>query len=626
MRRLAAAALAALLLLPVSAVAQDEGQPRTAPRTDSPILTKGPCFDVAAASMPDGTGHDHLDLAAHRYSCGFTQEAFLPLDQELAARPDIVLGESDVQGDIAVVAVAYPEAGMLTFDVKDPARPEFLSWYRSGDCDFVLDVDCGAYVSLTDDGKMAFLSIQALSPLGGPGFNGTVPATTPGVQVISLDDPSAPLMVDNLPVTGVAGVHTSNYHVIPGDAGGEYLFSTANSVGIQISRVVRSGGTGKLVPVNMVPIDEVHDMFLQDDPIDGRTYMYVAAGFTSGFYVFDVTNPLQPELKAEWDLNPGDGNFYSHTMFVATRNGRRYVTMPTEGFAGQGHGEVPGLMWIVDATDFSKLGPADATDGAGATDPDLAANSQAALVATWHNAANAPAGDLTFSPHNQEIVDNTIYLSQYHGGVVALDATAAFAGRNERPHEIGVVVPHSGKRPLYTRPEGTPGQPFFSAFFTGHPVIWDMNYYKGHILAFDERGGMYSFKPAPEPSPPGPGGCVDATPPTARLSRARLTRRRVVVAGTATDKACEGERGRIARVAIAVSRRVGRKCAWVLPNGRRTKPRSCSTPVFQNAKGTSRFRLRIKARLPRGRYTVTVQAADAAGNFSRGPRRAVRLR
>ena len=638
MPRLPLAIVLAALLAPATAFAQEDEQPRTAPRTDSPIVTKGPCFDVAANSMPDGDGHDHLDLTAHDFSCGFRQESFLPLENELTGRPDVYIGESDVKADIAVVAVAYPEAGMLTFDVKDPAHPKYLSWYRGGECDFVSDVDCGAYVSLSDDGKMAFLSIQALSPLGNPNAPGSVPATTPGVQVISLDDPTAPMLVDNLPVAGVAGVHTANYHEIPGDPAadrlpGQYLFMTQNSVGIQVARVTRSGGIGKLTPINIIQIDEVHDMFLQEDPIDGRTYMYVAAGFTSGFYVYDVTNPMQPVLKAEWDADPGGLSFYSHTMYVTVKDGRRYVTMPTEGFTGSGHGEVPGYMWIVDATDFSKLGPADATDGTGAENAELAANSQKALVATWHNAANAAAGNLKFSPHNQQIVGDTIFLSQYHGGIVALNAKAAFEGRNERPYEEGVIIPHTGKRPIYSKPEDLPGSVFMSGFFAGHPDIWDMNYYKGYVLGFDMHGGVYSFKPDPSagtnlggPGTAPPAACPDVTAPVAKLKKVRLTRKGAQITGTASDKGCRGRAGTLSRVSVAVFRKRGKKCSSLLANGKFRTARSCKAPGFVLAKGTRRFALNVKGRLPRGSYTVVVQAADGAGNLSRGPRRSARVR
>lgn len=650
MPRTRAILLALLLSLAAApaAPAQEEDrpeQPRTAPRTDSPVVTKGPCFDVAAAAMPDGPGHDHSAQSQHAFSCGFTQQAFLPLTDVLAARPDVLIGESDVAGDIAVVAVAYPEAGLLTFDVKDPARPRFLSWYRGGDCDtLVLDTDCGAYVTLSDDGRFAFLSIQAASPLGNGAFNGGPPLTVPGVQVISLDDPASPLLTDYLPVAGVNGVHTARYHRMPD--GSEILVMTQNSVGIGIARIDRVGPLAKLTQTNVIQVDEVHDTFIQNDALDGRTYMYVAAGNTSGFYVYDLSSPGAPVLKAEWDLAPEcHRDWYAHTIDVAIRGGRRYVTMPVETFyfgaqdeaeqarCGKvyGNGDRPGVMWIVDATDLSNLGPADATDGNVPPDAELAAASRAALVATWHNAANAAGGDLKFSPHNQQIVGETIFLSQYHGGVVALDASGAFAGRGERPAETGVVTPNSGNRPIHEPAIEPVNGRFISRFFAGHPDIWDMNVHKGHVLAFDEHGGVYSFAITPGTATAGGGetitqtGCQDRQAPTVTLSTVRLTRRGAVIRGRARDRTCGDVAGTVARTSVSIARRVGRRCAYLRARGTFTAPRRCATRTgFQPATGAGRFALTIRGRLPRGRYLVRVQAADRAGNLSRAPaRRAV---
>jgi hypothetical protein len=627
-----------VLLAAPAAFAQEEKpkQPRDAPRTDSPMVTKGPCFDTAAASMPDGPGHDHANLAQHQFSCGFRQVAHLPLTAELAARPDVMLGESDVKNDIAAVAVAYPEAGALFFDVKDPAHPRFLSWYRGGDCDtVVLDTDCGAYISLSDDGKVAFLSIQALSPLGNGGFHGTLPTTVPGVQVIDLDNPAAPLLVQFLPIAGVNGVHTARYHEITsGPMAGEYLFMTANSVGVQIARITRSGGLAHLALVNVIQIDEVHDTFIQEDPIDHTTYLYVAAGNTSGFYVYDVLNPLSPRLVAEWDLQPEcHTGWYAHTIDATIRGRKRYVTMPTEGFylgSGEGepcgdylgNGDRPGVMWIVDASDLSKLGPANATDGNNPPDPALGAASQNALVATWHNAANAASGDLQFSPHNQEIHGDRIYLSAYHGGITVLDAHGAFEGRHERPYEVAVATPASSKRAIYKPPTQPVNGYYISAFFASPADFWDLNYYKGFVLAYDEHGGMYSLQEDPTANTT----CADDVRPKVRLTSVRLTGRRVRVAGRATDRGCRGAAGALAHVDVAVGRRVGKRCAFLLTRGRFAKPVSCKQPITHTAKGRSKFTVALRGRLPRGRYLVVAQAVDQAENSSAMSRRTVRLR
>ena len=119
------------------------------------------------------------------------------------------------------------------------------------------------------------------------------------------------------------------------------------------------------------------------------------------------------------------------------------------------------------------------------------------------NPAGRAGGSLTFSPHNQQIVGDKIYLSHYHGGVYVLDASAAFAGKRERPKEVGFIVPHDDRtRPLLGQPTltGLLGR-FFTDFPLGRPEVWDMVHYKGNILASDMTGGFYSLKYDDSPLP-----------------------------------------------------------------------------------------------------------------------------
>ena len=489
----------------------------------------GPCTDASAREQfRAGAGHEHTTIEQHEASCRMRQQAFLPLDDVL---DDEVLGEMDIKADIAAVAVSYPQAGALFFDVSDPARPRFLSRYESSECEgAAIDVDCGAFVDLSADGRFAFLSLQQISAVPGriPPDPGTLDPAFPGVEVIDLSDPSAPRLSSANPMVSQGGVHTARSHVIPDGpssddeprAPGEYVFSTVNGFGVEVSRVVR-GPVTVLQQVDRIAIDEVHDMFLQDDPLTGRTFMYIAAGFASGFYVYDVTDPAQAELIGEWDISPQcTEDWYAHTIDVATRGGRRYVTMPAELFdngeqaddqqalgcgAVSGNGDKAGPMWIVDATDLSRLGQE------GESEDVLREKSEAALVTTWTNAAGRAGGDLAFSPHNQQIVGDQIYLSGYHSGVTVLDASAAFAGRAERPREVGFIVP-TGKptRPIYDADAG-PLVPFISRFLQYRPLIWDMVPYRGSVLAADETGGFYSFT-MPTGSPASPSGAGGSAP------------------------------------------------------------------------------------------------------------------
>ncbi|HEX2084593.1 MAG TPA: hypothetical protein VHF89_02845 [Solirubrobacteraceae bacterium] len=485
----------------------------------------GPCtVQSARTQYPLGDNHDHLDIASHRASCRMVQEAFLPLNEDL---DDEVLGEMDVKAGIAAVAVSYPQAGVLFFDVTDPANPRFLSRYQSSECEgAAADIDCGAFIDLSADGRLAFLSLQQLTIVPGrmPPNPGALDPAFPGVEVIDISNPESPTLASPYPVPGDAGgIHTARSHIVPqgpssDDAPrepGEYLFLTVNGFGVEVTRVVRTPRP-HLEQVNRIAVDEVHDMYIQDDPTTGRTYMYIAAGFASGFYVYDVTDPAQEVLLGEWDLTPHCAeDWYSHTIDVATHNGRRYVTLPSELFdfgeqsnedQGEGCGQIvgnadkPGPLWIVDATDFSRLGQE------GDDEVTLRRKSEAALQATWTNAAAAPGGNLYHSPHNQQIVNEKIYLSHYHAGVTVLDASGAFAGRRERPKELGFYVPTGEPtRPIYEADAGPFVIPFISEFIQYRPLIWDMYYYRGYVLAADETGGFYSLRyEEDEPLPPLP--------------------------------------------------------------------------------------------------------------------------
>ena len=286
-------------------------------------------------------------------------------------------------------------------------------------------------------------------------------AAYPGVEVVDISNRELPLLRQKLPVVSVGGVHTTRSFDVPGK--GEYTVSVANGIGAAISKVDPT--TGTLTPVGTIEMDELHDTFIQQDPLTGKTLLYIAGGFDSGFYIYDVSDPANPVGLGEWDPTPEcENDWYSHTIDVTTVNGRRIVTLPVEliDFFGdqsrgpdeqdgttraaarcQGNGDFAGPLFIVDATDFSKLGANDPTDSEAAEEAsDMKAKSEESLITVWSNAANRAGGELVFSPHNQQIVGNRIYLSGYHSGVTVLDATEAFEGKNVRPKELGVIVPH----------------------------------------------------------------------------------------------------------------------------------------------------------------------------------------
>ena len=292
-----------------------------------PAFEEGPCTEAASQSMPAGEGHDHLDPTQHQFACRMVQVAFDSLEVELAARPEVVLGEMDVKGDLAVVGVAYPESGFVLFDVSNPAQPEFLSWYRSAQCEGVaIDVDCGAFVDLSPDGQFVFISKQQISAVHtslGTEVIGTLPADYPGIEVVDISNRTQPLLRQALPQPSVGGVHTTRSFVVPSSGGpgprepGTYTVSVANSVGAAINKV---GPGGVLTPVGLIEMDELHDTFIQQDPILDRTLLYIAGGFDSGFYVFDITAPSKPSGSASGTSRPSARTTGTHTRSTSRRS------------------------------------------------------------------------------------------------------------------------------------------------------------------------------------------------------------------------------------------------------------------------------------------------------------------
>lgn len=127
-------------------------------------------------------------------------------------------------------------------------------------------------------------------------------------------------------------------------------------------------------------------------------------------------------------------------------------------------------------------------------------------------------------------------------------------------------------------------------------------------------------------APPGGTPCTDVTAPRAGLRKGargvRVKRRRLRLRGTASDTGCSATYsvpGALRRVEVAISRKAGRKCRSVKASGKLTKRRGCGKRVWLKAKGTSSWSLKLKRRLPRGRYTIRVRARDRAGNVQGKP-------
>ena len=153
---------------------------------------------------------------------------------------------------------------------------------------------------------------------------------------------------------------------------------------------------------------------------------------------------------------------------------------------------------------------------------------------------------------------------------------------------------------------------------------------RGETQAIDLSCGQAA--PAPTPTPPSTPGqllCPDTRSPVSSPTRGalRVSRGRVLVRGRASDHGCKASgtlgsrRGQLARVLVAVALRDGKACRFVRTNGKLSKRRSCKRPLALPAQGLTSWKLKVKGKLPRGRYQVWSQSTDTSGNGERKRRR-----
>jgi hypothetical protein len=132
---------------------------------------------------------------------------------------------------------------------------------------------------------------------------------------------------------------------------------------------------------------------------------------------------------------------------------------------------------------------------------------------------------------------------------------------------------------------------------------------------------MATDEPAP-PSPTSAKPCVDNTRPVSRLSASwRTSFRKGVVRGIAIDQGCGAAgAGSLKRVSVAIERKAGKRCQHLLQNGRLGAASACSH-VWLPAKGKATWSLRLRHKLPHGKYVVSTRAVDSAGNVESRSRR-----
>jgi hypothetical protein len=110
------------------------------------------------------------------------------------------------------------------------------------------------------------------------------------------------------------------------------------------------------------------------------------------------------------------------------------------------------------------------------------------------------------------------------------------------------------------------------------------------------------------------GSCADTSTPRSSFRPIHVTRRGLSLRGRARDVGCHGRAARVTRVEVAIARRVGGRCSFLLARGDFGRAVACTPQAFQSARGTASWRFSRHMRLARGSYIVFSRAIDRAGN------------
>ncbi|HUR69858.1 MAG TPA: hypothetical protein VM370_11490 [Candidatus Thermoplasmatota archaeon] len=383
---------------------------------------------------------------------------------------------------LAIVHSISTDVSFVVADITDPTAPKMMGEFYMPNA-VIWDADISA------DGQHVLVGAYPYAIFGGPVpvLPGQAAASTPqvpglsiqfrsactgkvsevgpinylpfgpGIVMIGVQDPSNPTFEDWISQPAV-GPHSVGSQLIDGKV---YATSSVTNLVHSASYYTIFEIVGsKLVPYTVIrtpgtpPPTELNghtDVFLAKHPVTGQLLAYLANW--DGMYIYDISTPVPQELSSWYDA----GNLHTTYPFPTTIGDKVYM------LAGQEVGEptdLPsGWVYILDITD-----PTIPTEVGRWTIP---------VKPKWDD------GGLQFSPHYVAILNQTMFVANYHGGMWAVDISDL-----AHPQAIGIFVP---ERESPTNFDGAESY---------GPSIEDVvvDEATGLLTTWDNSGGVYTMR------------------------------------------------------------------------------------------------------------------------------------
>ncbi|MBI2079116.1 MAG: hypothetical protein HYT80_12270 [Euryarchaeota archaeon] len=465
------------------------------------------------ADLAVGGQHNHADIKLHENvsTANFETLGYNPLVSDYYGRSSggYFCGAARERDGrrIAIVHSFVSDVALIVNDVTDAASPQKIG-------ELVMSNTQVYDVALSPDLRYALL---ATSPLdGGPDKVGSVPEApkfafrdactgetrslagpeqglpyASGVVLVDLTNPRNPVIAD------------FRFH----DVGGRnVVLTTALNPGMgyaALFEIQTLAGGPKLqalsvfvpfvanAPAEAPKATYVHDGYIQKHPITGDTLLYLAWG-THGLALANVNDLTRPQQIAFWhdwsQVKKNAGGHFVHEALPAPEawDGRHYTFIGEE--CGGRPAETPTcLVTTLDTTDPRT--------------PKFVGAWTLPVDVSW-------TGTYQFSTHYIALVNRTLFVSNYHGGVWAVDVSTD-AARRTMP-SIGVYLPtRESPKPWPGMGQGTTVLQvlFADVRVNSKPFVLDLEALPdGTLVIFDGTTGLYTVRfdadrPAPPPAP-----------------------------------------------------------------------------------------------------------------------------